>query len=83
MIIPMAGAILKEIKAMTWNHGDIGKYRSLTDNSDEAINIRALACRAYENHYQRAGDWEDLNPQVRDHWCAITAAIVAALQERK
>jgi hypothetical protein len=68
---------------MKWPHNDIGKYRSLADNSDEAINIRALACKAYENHWHRAGKWEDLNPQVRDHWCAITASILAAQSERK
>jgi hypothetical protein len=68
---------------MTWDKGSIARFPRLTDNSNEAINIRALACRAYENHWHRVGKWDDLNPEVRDHWCAITAAILMALNERK
>lgn len=68
---------------MTWDAGSIAKFPRLTDNSENAVTIRALACKAYENHYQFIGTWDDLNPQVRDHWCAITAAILAAQSERK
>jgi hypothetical protein len=64
-----------------WDSNIVSRYRTLTDNSENSINVRALACRAFENHYQKSMLWEDLNPQVRDHWCQITAAILAALNE--
>jgi len=68
---------------MPWNSQSIARFPRLTDNSDNALAVRALACRAYENNYQRMGKWDDLNPEVRNYWCEITAAILAAQMEGK
>jgi len=66
---------------MPWDHKDIARYPRLTDASPEATRIREVAKEAYERHYHRAGNWEELNPQVRDHLIQITTAVMAVLQE--
>lgn len=55
----------------------------MTDSSPEAEHVRLVAKTAYEEKYQRAVKWDELNPQVRDHWVEITAAVMATLQEMK
>jgi len=63
---------------MTWDAQQIAKYSRLTDNSENAVAIRALACKAYKN-YMPDYEWDEVNPMVRDHWCAVTAALLAVM----
>ena len=63
---------------MTWDAQQIAKFPRLTDNSENAIAIRALACKAYQI-YMPEHEWGEVNPMVRDHWCAITAAVLQAM----
>ena len=63
---------------MPWLRDIIAKYPRLTDNSENAVSIRALACKAYKN-YMPDYEWEEVNPMVRDHWCAVTAALLAVM----
>lgn len=68
---------------MPWDAQQIARYPRLTDSSPEAEHVRLVAKTAYEEKYQRAVKWDELNPQVRDHWVEITAAVMATLQEMK
>jgi hypothetical protein len=56
----------------------IAKYPRLTDNSENAIAVSALACKAYQN-YMPDHDWNEVNPMVRYHWCAVVAALLAVM----
>lgn len=66
---------------MTWPQETIAKYPRLTDNSENSIAIRVLACKAYQNHMPEH-DWDEVNPMVRDHWCAATAAVLAVMGQK-
>jgi len=66
---------------MVWDNQAVGRYPRLTDDSPESVRVRSVAKAAFENHYQGEKKWDDINPQVRDHWVSITAAVMAAIQE--
>jgi len=67
---------------MPWDVRIIAKFPHLTDNSDNAVAIRALTCKAYTNHMPEH-DWDEVNPMVRDHWCTITASLLQVMGKQK
>jgi hypothetical protein len=67
--------------AAGWDHKQISRFPRLVDQSPEGQRLLRIAQRAYETHYQTASRWEELNPEIRDYWLQIAAAVLAAREQ--
>ena len=61
---------------MPWSSKDVARFPRLTDNSDNAVDVRALAEKAFKYGASAEREWDEVNPMVRDQWCMITAAVL-------
>ena len=68
---------------MPWSSKDVARFPRLTDNSDNAVAVRAMAAKAFKYGASAECEWDEVNPMVRDQWCMITAAVLAAMREGK
>lgn len=69
--------------AASWDMKQISRYPRLVDQSTEGQRLLRIAKTAYETHYQTASRWDELNPEIRDYWLQIAAAVLVANEQEK